>query len=94
MTPFWIGTTGPALAQGDLLPECLLPIFQWSPGQPKALPAGNLHPLPQSLKLGLGFLGEAELLVRHGEEGEVFIFCLPAFLPFAPWFRRRARSSF
>ena len=34
-------------------------------------PARILHPLPQALKLGLCFLGVAELLLRHGEEGEV-----------------------
>jgi len=34
-------------------------------------PARIVHPLPQALELGLGFLGVAELLLRHGEEGEV-----------------------
>ena len=27
MKPFWIQVSGPALAQGDLLPDCLIPVF-------------------------------------------------------------------
>jgi len=34
-------------------------------------PTRVLHPLPQALELGLCFLDVAELLVRHGKEGEV-----------------------
>jgi len=34
-------------------------------------PARILHSLPQALELGLGFLGVAKLLVRHGKKGDV-----------------------
>jgi hypothetical protein len=34
-------------------------------------PARVLCPLPEALKLGLGFLGVAKVLLCHGEEGEV-----------------------
>lgn len=37
MTAWWSTTTGPSLAQGDLLPNCIVPVFT---GVPKDLSAG------------------------------------------------------
>jgi hypothetical protein len=58
MTPFWVSTTGQALAQGDLLADCPLPVFRLPPqnlenGQPQdALVAlGNLIVVTQSCDL-------------------------------------------
>ncbi len=34
-------------------------------------PASLLHPLPPALEFGLCFLGVAEVMMRHGEEGDV-----------------------
>ena len=37
MKPFWIQVSGPALAQRDLLPDCLIPVFtpEFGQGRPE-----------------------------------------------------------
>lgn len=56
MTPFWVSTTGAALAQGDFLRDCLVPAFK--PDFRKGLPdeeimvaTGNLVIVTQSCDL-------------------------------------------
>lgn len=45
-TPWWDRTTGPGLAQGDLLPNCLMPVFDREP-----LPADDGEPMEQEVQL-------------------------------------------
>ncbi len=56
MTPYWVATSGPALAQGDFLRDCLIPSF--NPDFGKGLPdevitvaPGNLVIVTQSCDL-------------------------------------------
>lgn len=70
MTPYWIATSGPALAQGDSLRDCLIPSFK--PDFRKGLPdeeitvsQGNLVIVTQSCDLEIAKVQYVALCPIH-----------------------------
>lgn len=85
MTPFWISVSGGALAQGDYLPNCLIPLFHPDFGASDAVEDvivnnDNLIIVTQSCDLANAKIGLVALCPIHS---------LPQFEEVNPRFKKR-----